>query len=658
MNRRPVYLNVVASALLGLVLLAIGIGWLPVGSDVTPPEARTSVVLDGRPLFDVNGIDGFSAETRAEVVNNALATAVRSRSAGRTDLVRPPRVWLSQRGELVTLRLQGRHLLTVTAADSQGLGEATLWMQREREQARRWVAQLETALAKAITQRSSTYRRWALLRSLVIIAVVLLITMALQRSQRQFIRRKPNRRGGLWAVTLGGVLLRLNLWAAGLLAVTQQFPEVRIWRYRLLRVLERTFTDPLFTIDGKGYSLLDSVNLLALVLGLWLVVRALTLFFTSQLRSGEDQGLQDALSVFLQVILTGLGLVILLQAVGIDISALAIVASVLGVGIGFGLQNVANNLVSGVIILLERPIRAGDFVNLGDLVGTVERVGPRSTEIRTLDLVTIIVPNSEFIESKVINWSHGHPLSRLHIPLGVAYETSIRQLRSAVLEAAHTHPEVLRFPKPQLWFKGFGDSALDFDLLVWVREPRHQLQIRSDLYYLLEANLRRHHIQIPFPQRDVHVRFADGQLPSGQKLSQPASQPPSPEGDSPSDTSDAAIPIDVLADLSDLAVCSLLIREQESLSEADVQRLVAEMRGPNGLDRRDRRHRLRLFEQCFVGNEAVTWLVRTQKTTRDQAVAIGQILIDRCVIHHVTDEHPFTDDYLFYRFYEDEPNYA
>ena len=531
-------------------------------------------------------------------------------------------------------------------------------MQREREQARRWVAQLETALAKAITQRSSTYRRWALLRSLVIIAVVLLITMALQRSQRQFIRRKPNRRGGLWAVTLGGVLLRLNLWAAGLLAVTQQFPEVRIWRYRLLRVLERTFTDPLFTIDGKGYSLLDSVNLLALVLGLWLVVRALTLFFTSQLRSGEDQGLQDALSVFLQVILTGLGLVILLQAVGIDISALAIVASVLGVGIGFGLQNVANNLVSGVIILLERPIRAGDFVNLGDLVGTVERVGPRSTEIRTLDLVTIIVPNSEFIESKVINWSHGHPLSRLHIPLGVAYETSIRQLRSAVLEAAHTHPEVLRFPKPQLWFKGFGDSALDFDLLVWVREPRHQLQIRSDLYYLLEANLRRHHIQIPFPQRDVHVRFADGQLPSGQKLSQPASQPPSPEGDSPSDTSDAAIPIDVLADLSDLAVCSLLIREQESLSEADVQRLVAEMRGPNGLDRRDRRHRLRLFEQCFVGNEAVTWLVRTQKTTRDQAVAIGQILIDRCVIHHVTDEHPFTDDYLFYRFYEDEPNYA
>ena len=656
MNRRPVYLNVVASALLGLVLLAIGIGWLPVGSDVTPPEARTSVVLDGRPLFDVNGIDGFSAETRAEVVNNALATAVRSRSAGRTDLVRPPRVWLSQRGELVTLRLQGRHLLTVTAADSQGLGEATLWMQRE--QARRWVAQLETALAKAITQRSSTYRRWALLRSLVIIAVVLLITMAIQRSQRQFIRRNPNRRGGLWTVTLGGVLLRLNLWAAGLLAVTQQFPEVRIWRYRLLRVLVRTFTDPLFTIDGKGYSLLDSVNLLALVLGLWLVVRALTLFFTSQLRSGEDQGLQDALSVFLQVILTGLGLVILLQAVGIDISALAIVASVLGVGIGFGLQNVANNLVSGVIILLERPIRAGDFVNLGDLVGTVERVGPRSTEIRTLDLVTIIVPNSEFIESKVINWSHGHPLSRLHIPLGVAYETSIRQLRSAVLEAAHTHPEVLRFPKPQLWFKGFGDSALDFDLLVWVREPRHQLQIRSDLYYLLEANLRRHHIQIPFPQRDVHVRFADGQLPSGQKLSQPASQPPSPEGDSPSDTSDAAIPIDVLADLSDLAVCSLLIREQESLSEADVQRLVAEMRGPNGLDRRDRRHRLRLFEQCFVGNEAVTWLVRTQKTTRDQAVAIGQILIDRCVIHHVTDEYPFTDDYLFYRFYEDEPNYA
>ncbi|MEO0407154.1 MAG: mechanosensitive ion channel domain-containing protein [Cyanobacteria bacterium P01_A01_bin.135] len=653
MSRRPAYLNVLASAVLGLVLIVIGIGWLPAELDRGQQleSQRAPVVLDGQPLFYVNSIAGFTAQTRASAIGSALAEAV----ATHGNVTRPPRVWLSQRGDLVTLRLQGRHLLTVTDADSMAVGDTSaVWMQRE--QARQWMDQLETALARAIIQRSRPYRQQALLRSLVATATVLVAVIAIRRWQRRLARREAGRRGGLWAVNLGLVLLQLNLLGTVVLVITQQFPELRIWRYRLLRVLERTFTDPLFTIDDKGYSLLDSVNLLALVIGLWLVVRALTLVLTSQLRAKEEHALQDALSVFLQVIFTGLGLVILLQAVGIDISALAILVSVLGVGVGFGLQNVANNLISGVIILLERPIQAGDFVNLGNLVGTVERVGARSTEIRTLDLVTIIVPNSEFIESKVINWSHGHPLSRLHIPLGVAYDTNIRHLRNTVLEAAHTHPEVLRFPKPQLWFKGFGDSALDFDLLVWVREPRHQQQIRSDLYYLLEANLRRHHIKIPFPQRDLYVRFADGQSPAAQPPAQP-----SPSADSalpPLGASDTTIPIDILADLSDLTECSLLIREQESLSEADVQRLVAEMRGPNGIDRRDRRHRLRLFEQCFVGSEAVTWLVRTQKTTRDQAVAIGQILVDRCIIHHVTDEHPFMDDYLFYRFYEDEPNYA
>ncbi|MGB3613881.1 MAG: mechanosensitive ion channel domain-containing protein [Elainellaceae cyanobacterium] len=651
MSWRLSYSNVMVSALLGLVLVVVGIGWLPV--DMGRPQGdRAPVMLDGRRLFFLEGIDGFSAQRRANITGDLLADAVMDQAD--TDSPRSPRVWISQRNSLITLRLQGHHLLTVTDADAR-MGVDN------REQARVWASTLESALIQALTQRSPPYRQRALVSSLVAAASAIAGALMIRVWQRSLVRRERGSKSSLWAVKIVVVLMQFGLWAASIFYITEQFPETRIWRYRILQVLGRTFTEPLFTVEGKGYSLLDTLNLLALALGLWLIVRGLTLFLTSQLRQGNgQQTLQDALSVFLQVILTGLGLVVLLQAVGVDISSLAILASVLGVGIGFGLQNVANNFISGVIILLERPIQVGDFVNLGDLVGTVERIGARSTEIRTLDLVTIIVPNSEFIQSKVINWSHGHPLSRLHIPLGVAYGTAIKQLRTAALEAARTHPEVLRFPKPQLWFQGFGDSALDFDLLVWVREPRHQNQVRSDLYYLLEANLRRYNIEIPFPQHDVHLRLPPGsedtssQVEAIETVLSRGGAPVNCHSPVPNQSNDSTIPMDVLDDLSDLADCSLLIRQQESLSESDIRELVVEMRSTGGIDRRDRRYHLRLFKQCFVGSEAVTWLVQTQKTTREQAVTIGQMLVDRCIVHHVTDEHPFIDDYLFYRFYDDE----
>ncbi|MGF1515620.1 MAG: mechanosensitive ion channel domain-containing protein [Elainellaceae cyanobacterium] len=640
MNRRADF-GVVLSALLGIGLIVIGIGWLP--ADMGRDQGdRAPVMLDGRELFFLEGIDGFSAQLRANSTSRLLSAAIADQKAA--DSSRSLRVWISQRDSLITLRLQGRHLLTVTDADAvMGVGD--------REQARVWVARLESALNQALTQRSQLYRRRALMRSLTAAAVAIAFSLAVSLWQRRLDRMERRGAAGAWIVKIAVALLQIGLWAAALFYGTGQFPETRIWRYRVLGVLERTFTEPLFTLEDEGYSLLDTLNLVALGIGLWLLVRALTLFLTTQLRSKSGQeSFSGPLAVFLQIALTALGLIVLLQAVGIDISSLAIVASVLGVGIGFGLQNVANNFISGAIILLERPIQAGDFVNLGDLVGTVERIGARSTEIRTLDLVTIIVPNSEFIESKVINWSHGHPVSRLHIPLGVAYGTHIKQLRTAALEAAHTHPEVLRYPKPQLWFQGFGDSSLDFDLLVWVRDPRHQFQVRSDLYYLLEANLRRYRIEIPFPQRDLHLRspqLDDIRTALSQEVSLPT-------GDAPFED---AIPTDLLADLVDLADCTLLIQQQESLSESELRGLSKEMRGSDGIERRDRRYRLRLYPNCFVGSEAVTWLVRTQKTTREQAVAIGQQMVERCIIHHVTDEHSFMDDYLFYRFYEDDPHH-
>jgi small-conductance mechanosensitive channel len=156
--------------------------------------------------------------------------------------------------------------------------------------------------------------------------------------------------------------------------------------------------------------------------------------------------------------------------------------------------------------LFERPIQVGDFIEVGDLHGTVERIGARSTEIRTLDRVSIIVPNSRFLDSEVINWSHDNPLSRLHLPVGVAYGSDPHQIRSLLLETAAGHPKVLSSPPPQVFFKGFGDSALDFELLVWTAEPNKQFLLKSDLYFRLYEAFSQHQIEIPFPQQDLHLR--------------------------------------------------------------------------------------------------------------------------------------------------------
>jgi small-conductance mechanosensitive channel len=193
--------------------------------------------------------------------------------------------------------------------------------------------------------------------------------------------------------------------------------------------------------------------------------------------------------------------------VGIDLSSLAFVAGAIGVGLGFGLQNIISNFVSGVIILAERPISIGDRVELGEVSGQVAKINLRSTNIVTNDNITIIVPNSDFITNKVTNWSYGDPKVRIRVPIGVAYGTDPEQLKKLLLDVANEHPKVLREPPPNVFFIAFGDSSLNFELGVWTSEmtsmPR---QFRSELNYAIERKLRENKIEIPFPQRDLHLR--------------------------------------------------------------------------------------------------------------------------------------------------------
>ena len=212
------------------------------------------------------------------------------------------------------------------------------------------------------------------------------------------------------------------------------------------------------------------------------------------------------IAIVIKYIFISIGTIVLFQAWGFDLSSLTILASAVGVVIALGFQDIAKNFGSGLVLLFERPIEVGDFIEVNNYMGTVEDIGPRSTRIKTLDQISIIVPNSRLLESEVINWSHHNPVSRLHIPVGVSYNSEVQLVKTALLEAAQKCSEVLTFPTPQVLFLGFGDSAINFELLVWIKQPQKQPIIKSELYFAISACFENYQIEIPYPQQDLHLR--------------------------------------------------------------------------------------------------------------------------------------------------------
>ena len=217
--------------------------------------------------------------------------------------------------------------------------------------------------------------------------------------------------------------------------------------------------------------------------------------------------LQYGLSRIIGYTLIAIGFYVAFQSVGFDLSSLAIVAASLGVGVGFGLQNIINNFVSGIIILAERPISIGDRIEVAGVAGRVTKIQLRSTTVVTNDNITMIVPNADFISNTVTNWSHGDPKVRIRVPVGVAYGSDLKLLQRLLLEAAEEHPKALRNPLPVVLFTEFGDSSLNFELGVWTQEmTATPIHFTSQMNFIIEQKLRENDIEIPFPQRDLHVR--------------------------------------------------------------------------------------------------------------------------------------------------------
>src|SRR5256885_2024429 len=262
-------------------------------------------------------------------------------------------------------------------------------------------------------------------------------------------------------------------------------------------------------LPGVTLSLFQMFLLIALLVAVfWLSSRTKRFLFNRFLaQSGLDRSLQYAIAQIVSNIVLIVGIFIVLDNAGIHLGALAVFAGAVGVGVGFGLQNIASNFISGLVILAERPITIGDRVEVAGIVGQVQHIRARSTVIVTNDNITMIVPNSKFIDSPVTNWTYGDPRVRFRIPIGVAYGSDIEKVRATLVAAGKDNPHTLSDPEPSVFLEKFGDNAIEFELVVWSSEMSYRpRRYRSDLNFAIEQKLREAGIEIPNPQRDLHIR--------------------------------------------------------------------------------------------------------------------------------------------------------
>jgi len=274
-----------------------------------------------------------------------------------------------------------------------------------------------------------------------------------------------------------------------------------------LKNLWQIITFSAFKMGEKDISLLLMVEVAVLLAVAFLLSRQLRKVLKARLaKTRLDEGVQYTILRLIHYSILAIVFYQAITMIGINLRGLAFFIGILSVGIGFGLQNIVSNFVSGLILLFERPIKPGDMINVRDTEGRVQEINMRATTVLTLDNVAVIVPNSQFISNEVINWSHRDPKVRIHIPVGVAYGSDIQLVTESLLKVAKDHPQVMDEPSPEVWFVGFGDSSLNFELLAWIAGPLLRKQVLSDLNYAIDEVFRQHDVAIPFPQRDLHVR--------------------------------------------------------------------------------------------------------------------------------------------------------
>ena len=494
----------------------------PLFTPFKPKENSAFVVLDGRQLFTVgNFIDQekyLSASKRAEDISNKIKDAV--------NLSTSPELEVQNINGSPTIFLNGNHLFTITSKE-------VINNENAFQKALELKDKIELSIIQAQQERSNNYRYRQYILIVLIIIIVLVINRLLtllkyHRFKKAISLLIPfNKVRSSESAKKANFLTRLQLNTAkllllliGIYLITDLFPVTRRLRYGILQRLWNAINAPLFSLGNNQYSIISVFILIGLFWGLLYVISTVTNLLKSSIlhRTGMSRGSQEVIFIITKYALLAVGTIILLQVWGLNLSSLTILGSALGVGIGFGFQDIAKNFASGLVLLFERSVQVGDFIEVNEYQGTVEKVGARSIVLTTLDRVSIIVPNSSLLADEVVNWTYKNSISRLHLPVGVAYGSDTGVVKSVLLEAAKENLKVLVNPAPQVLFEGFGDSSLNFQLLVWIAEPSHQAFIKSDLYFQIETLLRKHSIEIPFPQRDIAIRNSNLSLGLPQDL--------------------------------------------------------------------------------------------------------------------------------------------
>lgn len=257
-----------------------------------------------------------------------------------------------------------------------------------------------------------------------------------------------------------------------------------------------------FTITT--YTLLEVIIILIIT---WLLLWTIKKVFFGRIKSKRiDKGIGYSVYTILKYIIWVIAISLALDSIGVKITILIAGSAALLVGIGFGLQQFFKDLLSGVLLLFERSLKVGDVVQLEEIVGRVKEIGLRTSKIITRDNITVIIPNSKFVEDNVINWSAIDVLTRFHVEVGVAYGSDVKLVEKVLLDCAKAYKDIASDPTPFVRFNDFGESSLDFQLFFWTHNSFWVENIKSDLRFAIDKAFREHKIQIPFPQRDVHIK--------------------------------------------------------------------------------------------------------------------------------------------------------
>lgn len=292
------------------------------------------------------------------------------------------------------------------------------------------------------------------------------------------------------------LIIRIILWVATALFISQQFPATYAISKYLTNALINMFTQPIIKLGNGRYSIPGLITLVLLIWGMSLTVQTLTNIVKLRILTitKMSRGEQEAIAVITKYFLITLGTIFLLQIWGIDLSSITIIASAFGVGIGLGFQEIAKNFASGLILLFERPMQVGDFVEIGIYKGVVEKIGARSTVIRNADHISIIVPNSRFLQNELINWTNNDAILGIRLTVAVSEQHDPEQIKKLLLQAAHEVSQVLRQPPPMALFHGFADNLLNFELQVWIAHPSQQALVKSDVFFAIDRIFRRENI--------------------------------------------------------------------------------------------------------------------------------------------------------------------